>query len=257
MGSANFDATNSDIIGAIRDGVKVETIEVADDQFVTRPVHLPPAPPTAKPITIHTLRGIVDYLTKDNQIDKIKPGTTAGAYGLAVHVVDEGEVRIIRQLGKRFREREDYVIAQCQKILSRSFQFGNWYDPETFIIYLRSLFVVTDDVETVIKIVGNLKKSAVVNFDDDGLTQQVTAQKGIATVGNVEVPKVITLQPYRTFRDITQPTAEFFLRLRGGDDEELPEIALFETDGGAWKLDAIENIRAYLAEKVTDVPIIA
>lgn len=56
------------------------------------------------------------------------------------------------------------------------------------------------------------------------------------------------LQPYRTFLEVEQPASDFLLRL---DKEGRP--ALYEADGGAWKLEAKRNIAAYLCEQLADL----
>ena len=63
------------------------------------------------------------------------------------------------------------------------------------------------------------------------------------------VPNPVTLAPFRTFRDVAQPASLFVLRVQGGG--ETPNVALFEADGGAWRLAAIENIKKWLEENIT------
>lgn len=58
-------------------------------------------------------------------------------------------------------------------------------------------------------------------------------------------PKV-KLKPYRTFREIEQPASVFLFRLKNRDGAP-PECALFEADGGAWKLEATDKIGKYFA----------
>lgn len=49
----------------------------------------------------------------------------------------------------------------------------------------------------------------------------------------------------------------FVLRLRQGGGGQMPTCALFEADGGAWKLRAIKSISAYLQENTEGITIIA
>lgn len=71
------------------------------------------------------------------------------------------------------------------------------------------------------------------------------------------MPNPVYLAPYRTFREVTQPLSPFVLRMKQGREGGLPTVALFEADGGKWKLDAIAFIRDFLREKIETVPIIA
>jgi hypothetical protein len=105
--------------------------------------------------------------------------------------------------------------------------------------------------------VGNIKEENVRQTGDDGVTQTVTAKSGIARVEDVSVPNPVHLAPFRTFREVSQPLSPFVLRMKQGREGGLPTVALFEADGGKWKLDAIQFIRDYLAGKIETVPIIA
>jgi hypothetical protein len=67
----------------------------------------------------------------------------------------------------------------------------------------------------------------------------------------------VELRPYRTFREIEQPASKFVLRVKRGGEGQKPGCALFEADGGFWKLEAIENIRKYIASKNLNITIIA
>ena len=46
-----------------------------------------------------------------------------------------------------------------------------------------------------------------------------------------------------------QPASDFLLRL----EQRSGRPALYEADGGAWKLEAKRNIAAYLGEKLADL----
>jgi hypothetical protein len=112
------------------------------------------------------------------------------------------------------------------------------------IIFLPSCFVENNDKAKILKIVGNIKDKAVRQYGDDGITQQVTAKTGLALVEDVPVPNPVMLAPFRTFMEVEQPESKFVFRMKRGDDG--PECALFEADGGAWKLEAMKRIKAYL-----------
>ncbi|MEB9782308.1 hypothetical protein P4K16_30685, partial [Bacillus cereus] len=53
----------------------------------------------------------------------------------------------------------------------------------------------------------------------------------------------VQLSPYRTFVEVEQPESKFVFRMREG-----ARCGLFEADGGAWKLEAMNNIKEYLKE---------
>jgi hypothetical protein len=91
-----------------------------------------------------------------------------------------------------------------------------------------------------LKVVGNIKKEDVRTVGDNGVSQSVTAKVGVATVGQVEVPNPVALMP-RTFVEVEQPESNLIFRMQNG-----PRYALFEADGGAWKVQAMKNIKDYL-----------
>jgi len=255
MGRTEFDTNDKDVIAAIQGAVQTEIIELDDRAFVTRPVHMPPAPPRVEPLTTHTLQSVIDYLAADAKFDAVIP-TTKDELGLAVHIVSPIKVQILGGIEGRFRTREVFINAEAIEVIGETFRFGRFYPLEQFIISLRSLFAETEDRETVIKILGRVEDADVKQFEDDGLSQSVTARVGIATKAEVAVPAVVMLAPWRSFPEISQPFSDFFLRLAPGVDDS-PAAALFETDGGKWKIEAINSIKEFLNKKVGGVPIIA
>lgn len=257
MGKQTFDTDDNAIIRTIQDSVKTEVIAVDGDDFVTREVYNPPKPAIAQALTTHTLQSVVDYIKNDAKFDAVVPATNNDR-GLAVHVVSESRVQVVAQLEHRFRQREVLLNAECIQVIGSSFQFGHYKPLEEFIIALRSLFARTDHVDELTRILGRVEDTAIKEFEDDGVSQAVTARTGVTTVRDVPVPNVVELIPFRTFREIEQPKAEFFLRLAKNPRDDMPPLAaLFETDGGAWKLESIERIKKFLSDQIDNVPIIA
>jgi len=56
---------------------------------------------------------------------------------------------------------------------------------------------------------------------------------GVAAVENINLPNTVTLKPFRTFAEVSQPESEFVLRLKEGN-----RVGLFEADGGARELNS-------------------
>lgn len=239
-------------VQAIKDSEKTELIEVEGKHFVTRPVYDPPREQTVATLELNTLTGLVDYVNGGPD------AVTGDDNGLMIHVVNERRVDVVSGFFGRSEQRRVYATATADAVLSKSdFQYGAFYDCEAFVIKLLSLFENFDGRAAVLKIVGNIKEEDVRQASDDGVTQTVTARSGIARVAEVEVPNPVYLAPFRTFREVTQPVSPFVLRMKQGGPGGLPSVALFEADGGKWRLDAIQFIREYLTEKIEAVPIIA
>lgn len=189
--------------------------------------------PAASPFEIHTLTGLVDYLKSEFD----------GAGQVMIHVVSPTEVKVSSQLNSD-AERSNFVVAEA---LTPSFRFDSWYGSEDFNIKLQSCFVKNDDRDIMLKVVGNIQESQVNDFGDDGVSQSVVAKADVHSVANVEVPNPVKLAPYRTFVEVEQPESDFVFRMKNG-----PQCSIFEADGGAWKNDAIENIKEFLCSALKE-----
>ncbi|MEB9817123.1 hypothetical protein P4K18_27225, partial [Bacillus cereus] len=97
--------------------------------------------------------------------------------------------------------------------------------------------------DIVLQVVGTVVENDVKEIGDDGVSQAVTVKTGVASRGNAKVPNPVQLSPYRTFVEVEQPESKFVFRMREG-----ARCGLFEADGGAWKLEAMNNIKEYLKE---------
>ena len=82
---------------------------------------------------------------------------------------------------------------------------------------------------------------------DDGFAQTVVSTTGIATKSNVKIEPRQPLQPFRTFIELDQPESEFLIRFFKDFT-----VALYEADGGAWKIKAKESIAKYLRSELED-----
>lgn len=79
------------------------------------------------------------------------------------------------------------------------------------------------------------------------INQTTTVKSGVASLAKATAPNPVTLRPYRTFTEVAQPSSQFVLRIN-----KEAELALFEADGGKWKLEAIKNIADYLKAGLED-----
>lgn len=189
--------------------------------------------PLAESLEVRSLSGLVDYLKSGFDIVDT----------VVVHVKSPTEVVVFDSLNDDMN-RNYYIKANA---MIPDFPFGRWLDSENFIIKLQSCFVKNNDRDIMLKVVGNIKEENVNTFGDDGVSQSVVAKTGVATVADVVVPNPVNLKPYRTFVEVEQPESEFIFRMQNG-----PQCALFEADGGAWKLEAMRNIKNYLAEALKE-----
>jgi hypothetical protein len=64
----------------------------------------------------------------------------------------------------------------------------------------------------------------------------------------------VTLKPFRTFREAEQPSSDFIFRVKA-DEIKGNLCALFEADGGYWKIAAMQNVRTWLQNKLAGSPV--
>ena len=206
------------------------------------PVYLP----IPKPLTIHTLSGIMDYITKDTD-----PAEEGNKF---IHVISPTMVKVYGGFYcASFYERPEYLTAEFEPA---PYKQGSYFGLEDFIIGLQAYFVPTETSAKILELLCNLKDESSVNFNDSGITQTVTAKTGISLVQTVPVPNPIKLRPFRTFPEIDQPESLFVFRLKQ-QKEQPPACGLWEADNKQWKVEAINNIAKWLQAKLPDVSIIA
>lgn len=200
--------------------------KVGNQVYSTQELYEVPEP-TPSTIQIRSLSGLVEYLQSKFDGDK----------ELMIHVESPTQVSVFSSFN-RDAKREFLIKANA---MIPTFDFDRWYDAEAFNIKLQSVFVKNEDRDIMLQVVGNIREEEVKTIGDDGVSQAVSAKVGIATVATVQVPNPVVLKPYRTFVEVDQPESEFIFRMKNG-----PSCSLFEADGGAWKIAAMQNIKEYL-----------
>lgn len=195
--------------------------------------------PMADSIKMSTLSSLVEYIRAniDHMADK-----------MIIHVVSPGEVSLFSQLNDE-RDREYLVSVKAQ---IPAFQYERFIDNETFCINVQAKFFDDPgtDKELLLKFAGTVESGTIAEYGDDGVTQKATVRQGITSKESAIVPNSVKLRPYRTFIEVEQPVSEFIFRMK---DAHGICCALFEADGGAWKIDAMENIKVYLQEALSDL----
>ncbi len=214
--------------------------------YTSKPIHpvLNPVPTT---LLVHTLTGLVDYVRQNK--DELVTDQ------LMIHIVGHNYVNLISKLTGAFLQRPVHLLAEA---ITPPLHLNQFQELEVFIIQLQSCFKPTETVGEILKIVGNVTDENVATVTDDGVSQAVTVKTGIAQCETIIAPRSVTLAPYRTFLEIEQPESLFILRQRSGIQKDaLPTAALFEADGGKWKLEAIQRIKAWLEAELPDIAILA
>ena len=187
-------------------------------------------------LELQTLKSLVDYLKSDNDFISNRK--------LVVVVDSFHKVSVYDQVDFENGKRPQLVSVKASVPV---IPFSNWRDQEEFNIMLQSMFINDADRNLVLDFASHLKIEKGSEAQDNGITQTVTVRDGVASLAQAKTPNPVTLRPYRTFNEVEQPASQFVFRVN-----KLANLALFEADGGKWKLDAVNNISDYLKTELAN-----
>lgn len=235
---------NATAINAIAELVRKSSepivVDFEGNSYLDRQVFAPPIE-KVETLHVHTLdaiKAMIDRPLSDGDI---------------VHIASGTQVSIIGAIDRT--RRQVYASATFEAPTIPDWRIGQFHSIETAIIALQALYLPSPDREAVLRVLGNVQDGAVKTSTDDGVSQTVTARVGIVKVGDVDVPNPVTLRPMRTFPEIEQPESRYLFRMRSAKADGGPTVALFQADGGAWELEAINRIAEWFRSR--GVPVIA
>lgn len=216
-----------------------QVLEICGKTYVNRELRRYDEAPKASPVQARTLSALMDYMEHCSQ-------EFSGR--MVVHIEDPSHVRLLSELdGDRSRETLFEAAAETS-----GFRFGEWYDQENFMIALQANFKKNEDLAAVLKLAGNIVSKNDQTYSDDGTTQVATMTVGVASKADAIVPNPVLLIPYRTFQEVEQPESAFVFRI--GERNGEPAFKLIEAEGGLWKLTAIDSIKEYIHDILSDFP---
>lgn len=223
-------------------------IAAPNNWSVMDPASLIKPGPSATTLKVSTLGAVRDYIKANRDaLDLAK---------LVVHVGFPNAVYVMGPLDVRSRTRETYLSAIAADMTDGF--LGSFMSLENFLLGLQVRFADADDRKKVLGLLSTVKHETVKTAMDDGMTQMVQARAGTVLVSDVPVPNPVLLCGIRSFRDIAHPSSFYVLRVQSGPNGGLPQVGLFEADGGAWRLSAIERVREWLHEALPqDVSVLA
>lgn len=217
---------------------KPHELQVDERLYVDKPIN-PVLPPEPEPIDCSTLTGFVDAVRF--QLDQYD------AENSFIHLITHDEVQLVAAVPDTWARRLVHIKAELGPFAG--FCFGNWQEPEHFIIGLQSMFEPSPDLARLLSLCASLTSESLSTAHDDGVTQTAIIKKGAALKETTRVNPRVALAPFRTFREVDQPVSDFLFRLRGRDNQP-PMCCLFEADGGKWKIDAAAAVKTYLAKEL-------
>ena len=225
---------------ASEEGNKPTTFQFGSEEWLYVNGHVQrykPADPDheVKPDTFcaFSLDGLIDFIKTD--VDGFFKNEE---FKCIVQVSSPTEVNVFTPIFGYWKER--HLLARCQATVP-TIRFGTWMDPEDFQIMMLSTFLTDENRDAVVKLAGSIRQEQKIERADDGVSQRVTVNQGVATAANVTVKNPVYLTPMRTFPEVEQPESPFVLRFNNDAN-----VALFSGDGGAWKLQAVARITEYL-----------
>ena len=194
-------------------------------------------------LVFSTLGGLADYVQKN--LDGVKPEE-------CVVVIDGfNQVSLYTPVKGEKNDRSLIAIVKLEGV--EDFPFGKFIEQEEFIIKFSALFYPELDKGKILSCVSTMVVKVDQKGEDTGGANNKTATKKIEIQGDEPGP-VVELKPYRTFRELDQPKSKFIFRYK--DFGGTPAIALYEADGGAWKIEAKKRIKEYLEETLKETPIL-
>lgn len=229
---------------------KIDTINLTGNDGIPRTYTSAPLVPVKSPLDadmhVNTLTGFMDLLTA--RINGFHMSECI------VKVTDHKHVHLTSLRCDSWGARQCHIIATLPDL--GGFRFGEFLPQEQFVIALQAWFLPTADREHILRLVSSITTDAVSISEDDGISQKATTRAGVSLVKEETIKRTVTLQPYRTFREVEQPESAFIFRVRGKQGEQ-PTCALFEADGGAWTQEATQRIKNWIEARNPGMPVIA
>lgn len=201
--------------------------------------------PTPKRVDVFSLTQIVTYLKTVSD-----PGVP-----LVLNVVREDKVEVFEKKLNANGQRSDVLAADFSEICE-TFPCEQKMSQEDFIIKLMTMFVKNPERDGLIKTVASVRAEKVQTSDDDGVSQVAQTKAGVMLTTEKKIENIWMLQPFKTFPEIEQPTVPYMLRLHQRGDE-MPTFALYDCDGGRWKVSTTVDVREYLVKELGDVKHVA
>lgn len=185
-----------------------------------------------EPLYFKSIKGLLEYIESDCD------STYEDSF---IHIVNYDRIEFVSPLNDD-NEREVYAICQPDKIAIR---FNQFIDREDFNIMLQTGFVENNDLSEILRYIGNMSDKAVRTVGDNGISQEITIKSSTQGLIDVFIPNPVILKPFRTFAEIEPVESKFILRLKEGG-----LCALYEADGGAWKIDTMKKLQDYIVENL-------
>lgn len=201
------------------------------------------AKPAPDSFRAYTLNGLVDWIRHDVNGFFRDPAEVC-----IVSVTSPTSVKVMTPC--KGMKNVSQLLAVCEYDAPR-IRFDTYMDSEDFVIMLQTSFVEDLNRDVVLKIASNLNEEQSEQTADDGISQRLTIRSGVQAIDTAVFRNPAFLRPLRTFTEVVQPDSPFVIRFREGK-----QAAIFEADGNAWKVVAVQNIGEYLRAQLADCNVV-
>lgn len=238
----------------IRDNMSPQLHNIEGVMWSDKPIHRIKDIQKFEGVSFTTLTGLVDYLKSGMDVPNVFIGH------IFVSVVSPTRIEVYSNVDStNFYERSSIAVVEA---VVPKVRIGEWLEQSAFCILLRSCFVdgidkqeelVTDtDRDALIGVASNIVSGTIAEYQDTGISQKATLKTGIHEAEDKLLPEKVTLRPYRTFLEVEQPKSDFVFRAQDSRNSGV-QLALYEADGGRWKMDAMRAVKDYLEEQLKEM----
>ena len=172
-----------------------EVFNVGDQTYISTGNHYERVKPVLPDKIVRP--GIFETFSLDGLIDYIKEDVDGyfndPARKHLVRVTSPTEVEVISPVTGYWMER--ITVARCEAMVPQ-IEFARFKDPESFQIMVQTCFEDSENRAKVLMLAGNLRKEQSMQTADDGVSQKVTVNAGVATAADVIVKNPVTLTPH-------------------------------------------------------------
>ncbi len=202
--------------------------------------HIKTYEPAAASVIVSTLGSFIDLIMLNIDGLELKEHY--------IEVMSHKEVRLAGKIDRKDKVRLYPYVAMLEDL--PGFPYSHFMSVESFLIALGTQFVINDDLGKLMAYASKVTNEESIQLEDDGITQKAVVKTGVSgAMKEVAVAmRTVSLQPYRTFREVTQVPSPFLFRMRNG--REGVECALFEADGGTWKIAQVEAIQSWIQDEI-------
>ncbi len=234
-----------------------EVITIDNISYTDKPLKMiePVVMRNEETIYMNTLTSFINYVKSQVERDNIY-----SYEDLYIHIQSPEKILAFEK-DSAIDKRKTNICKACA--ILPDIQYNHWYDAEEFNILLQSRFCQNETTSKLLSIVGNVKSSDVQTKADNGITQTIQTKKGVVLSEDTVLPNPVALAPFRTFVEIEQVVSPFIFRAKEASDPysidkavKTVKFALFEADGGAWKITSTQRIKAYLEAAFKDTGIV-